>query len=70
LNSIVFGKTLWGAQGANGRLKKTVGCTCGAAILKFWLISDYLLCCVALTEYMLCILGIAHDFIALKIKFL
>jgi hypothetical protein len=40
---------------------------CGAAILKCWLISDYLLCCIALTEYMLCILWIAHDFIALEI---
>jgi hypothetical protein len=43
---------------------------CEAAILKFCLISDYSLCCIALTEYMLCILWIAHDFIALKIKFL
>jgi hypothetical protein len=47
---------------------KTVDC--GASILKCWLILDYSLCCIALTEYMLCILWIAHDFIALNIKFL
>jgi hypothetical protein len=44
---------------------------CGAAkLLKFWLISDYSLCCIARTEYMLCILWIVQDFIALRIKFL
>jgi hypothetical protein len=40
---------------------------CGAAILTFWLITGYSLCCIALTEYMLCILKIAHDFIALEV---
>jgi hypothetical protein len=36
----------------------------GAAILKFWFIYFRLsFGCNALTEYMLCILGIAHDFI-------
>jgi hypothetical protein len=53
---------IWGAQGANGR--KPVDC--GAAVLIFGLISDYSLCCIALTEYMLCILWIVHDFIALQ----
>jgi hypothetical protein len=48
--------------------EKTVDCV--AAILKFYLITDYSLCCAALTEYMLCILWIAHDFIDLKLKFL
>jgi hypothetical protein len=48
--------------------EKTVDC--GAAIFRFWLISDYSLCFIALTEYMLWILRIAHDFIALQITFL
>jgi hypothetical protein len=33
----IFGKALWGAQGANAR--KIVDC--GAAIYNFWLVSDY-----------------------------
>jgi hypothetical protein len=63
-----FRTSVWGAQEANSR--KNCRLWSSLAILKFWLISDYSLCCIALTEYVLFILWIAHDFIALKMTFL
>jgi hypothetical protein len=68
LNSInVYGNILYGALGANGRKNCRLW---SCYIESFRLISVSSLCCIALTEYMLCILWITHDFIALKITFL
>jgi hypothetical protein len=39
------------------------------AILKFWLISDYSMCCIAQTEYVLCILWLLANVLLWKLSF-